>query len=87
MEIKLEKIEKDINLGDLVQYENTVCLVVEDTHDEFYLLIALEGNKKYTTLASYEYLSDIDEDDNVIFIMSGDDVQISEKKVAENYVW
>ena len=87
MEIKLEKIEKDINLGDLVQYKNTVCLVVEDAHDEFYLLIALEGNKKYTTLASYKFLLDIDEDDNVIFIMSGDDVQISEKKVAENYVW
>lgn len=86
MLIKLENVEKDINLGDLVYYKNTVCLVVEDTND-LYLLIALEGKDRYETIASYEYLSDIDDDVDVIYIMSGDDVQISENKAEEEYVW
>ncbi|WP_304427699.1 hypothetical protein [Romboutsia ilealis] len=87
MEVKLKKIEKDIDLGDLVQYKNITCLVVEYAYCDGYLLIALEGTERYRTLASYEYLSDIDEDVDVIYIISGDDVQISENKAEEEYVW
>ncbi|HBF7594836.1 TPA: hypothetical protein KOX39_003451 [Clostridioides difficile] len=88
MDIKLDKKELDIDLGDIVTYKGTVCLVVEDANDEYYLLVALEGVNKYKVLASYEYLSDIDEDKaNITFLISADDVELSEKKESSSYVW
>lgn len=85
MLLKLDKMEKNINLGDIVTFEGTVCLVIEVDGD-FYLL-ALQGEKEYETIMSYDYLSDIDEDDRVHFVISADDVEISEKKESSSYVW
>ena len=88
MHIGLDKKELDIELGDIVTYKGQVCLVAEDTVDEEYLLIALQGMQRYTTVARYEYLSDIDEDKaNVTFLISADEVELAEKKESSSYVW
>lgn len=81
MDIKLDTKELDVDLGDIVTYKGDVCLIVEDANSEYYLLVVLEGKNRYTIAASYEYLSDIDEDKaNVTFLIHADDVELSEKK-------
>ena len=88
MDIKLSRVGLDVNLGDIVNYKGQVCLVAEDIAEDKHILIALDGKDKYKVVASYEYLSDIDKDkDNVTFIISADDVEISEKKESSSYVW
>lgn len=88
MIIALDKKELDVDLGDIVLYKNIVCMIVEDATEEYYLLVALEGQKKYRVVASYQYLGDIDNDvENVRFIISADDTELSKKKESASYVW
>lgn len=79
---KPSNTDKDIVRGDLVTYENEVCLVIElgcETNSDFnYGLLNLSDT---SIVKGYEYLGDIDDDTDVYEYASKDNIELVVKEL------